>query len=132
MKSKYIRKRGRYMLPCKNGGTKVKELIHLCLMDSDVFGSGKVRNNRRLYENFNRLKSDIIMSVASVRKRHGSKDFKEYVVFTDNKDLYISYPYENANDVIGIYSKKNIKRKVRIRTKYVVKLGSMPHNITSV
>ena len=119
---RYARKT-RYSFPCKNGGTKVKELICFCLKDPDLF-----KSDRSFFKQLNEYvvtSNDIITSVASVRSFKGSRIYKEYVIFTDRKDLYISYPYENANDVIGIYSKKNIKRNVRIRTKYVVKLGSV-------
>ena len=90
----------KYSFPCKNGGTKVKELIHLCLKDPELF-----RSDRSFFKQLDEYvvtSNDIVISVASMRSFKGSRIYKEYVIFTDRKDLYISYPYENANDVIGI------------------------------
>ena len=105
-----FKKIDRYVFPCTNGRNNIKILLHFLLDDKDP----------AKYSGSN----DTIMPVASVILSKTYKGCKDYIIFADDKDFYISYGYDNCHDVLGIYRKKELTRKVRIRTKYITKLGS--------
>lgn len=102
------------ILPCKNGGTNIKEIIqHL------------INNDKCLTNDFEKddIFSQDLIFPAMVFK---SEPRISYIIFTDYKGFYVSYAYNNTNtnDIINIYSKKVFERHVKVRTQYIIKLGS--------